>query len=333
MIAAALVAVHLPAALLLGPMLAGVIFGVNGATVRPASYFNLGAQAIIGCLIATVITSSILMAFSRHWLLFLGIMSATLVSSSLLGLVLSRTRGMPGTTAIWGVTPGAATAMVLMAESFGADARLVAFMQYLRVVCVALAAALISRFWLHATNAPLPEIVWFPQLNWIAFGVTIFIAGTCAWLGEWLRVPAGALLLPTFVVMALQLSGVVSVVLPQWLLAITYAFIGWRIGLGFTADAVRHALRALLPILVSIAGLMLICAGFAWLLMELTGVDALTAYLATSPGGMDSVAIIAASSHVDVSFVMAMQAVRLVLVVAFGPRLARLVASRMVAPH
>ena len=40
---------------------------------------------------------------------------------------------LPGTTAVWGSSPGAATAMVLMAEAFGADARLVAFMQYLRV--------------------------------------------------------------------------------------------------------------------------------------------------------------------------------------------------------
>lgn len=36
----------------------------------------------------------------------------------------------------------------------------------------------------------------------------------------------------------------------------------------------------------------------------------LTAYLATSPGGADSVAIIAASAHVEISFVMAMQLAR-----------------------
>ena len=35
-----------------------------------------------------------------------------------------------------GGSAGAASAMVVMAEAFGADARLVAFMQYLRVVCV-----------------------------------------------------------------------------------------------------------------------------------------------------------------------------------------------------
>lgn len=57
------------------------------------------------------------------------------------------------------------------------------------------------------------------------------------------------------------------------------------------------------------------------------GIDPSTAYLATSPGGMDSVAIIAAASdRVDISFVMALQAARFLVVLIFGPSLARLVA-------
>ena len=56
------------------------------------------------------------------------------------------------------------------------------------------------------------------------------------------------------------------------------------------------------------------------------GLDPLTAYLATSPGGADTVAIIAASTPVDVPFVMAMQTGRFLLVLALGPSLARLVA-------
>ena len=63
--------------------------------------------------------------------------------------------------------------------------------------------------------------------------------------------------------------------------------------------------------------------------LQATGVDALTAYLAMSPGGMDTVAIIAASSHVDLAFVMAMQAVRLIVVIALGPRLAAWVARHI----
>jgi membrane AbrB-like protein len=64
--------------------------------------------------------------------------------------------------------------------------------------------------------------------------------------------------------------------------------------------------------------------GIAVLLHIGAGIDPLTAYLATSPGGMDSLAIIAAASGADMGFVMAIQTSRLVIVLITGPPLARL---------
>lgn len=48
--------------------------------------------------------------------------------------------------------------------------------------------------------------------------------------------------------------------------------------------------------LLAIACLVTVCAGIAFALTQLSNIDPLTAYLATSPGGLDSVAIIASSS-------------------------------------
>jgi len=64
------------------------------------------------------------------------------------------------------------------------------------------------------------------------------------------------------------------------------------------------------------------------LLARAAHVDPMTAYLATSPGGMDSVAIIATETPVDVPFVMAMQGLRFFAVLLAGPALARLIAGR-----
>lgn len=74
--------------------------------------------------------------------------------------------------------------------------------------------------------------------------------------------------------------------------------------------------------LASIVGLMLLCGAMAWLLNKLLPVDLLTAYLATSPGGLDIVAIIAAGSQVNIGFVMAMQSLRLFAILLFGPAMA-----------
>src|ERR1700742_2875079 len=66
--AAALIfeAIGLPAALLLGPMIGGIVVGVNGGAIRIARPFYYGAQAILGCLIARAITPAIVAAFLKH---------------------------------------------------------------------------------------------------------------------------------------------------------------------------------------------------------------------------------------------------------------------------
>ena len=78
-------------------------------------------------------------------------------------------------------------------------------------------------------------------------------------------------------------------------------------------------------IIASIFTLIIMCGGLAYALHVAAGTDPLTAYLATSPAS-NSVAIIAASTKVDMSFVMAMQVGRLLLVILIGPNLARIVA-------
>jgi uncharacterized protein len=325
--AVALELVGIPAALLLGPMITGVAFGTNGATIRVPRLPYWSAQAVVGCLIAGAISSEIVVTVLRQWPLFLGIVIAVIAASSVLGWSISRLGLLPGTTAVWGSSPGAATAMMLMAEAFGADARLVAFMQYLRVVFVAVAASAVARLWVDTSSAAAPPIVWFPPIDWGPFLQTLSIAGFGVLLGRMLRVPAGALLVPLAGGAMLHAADLARIQLPEWLLAVSYAVLGWNIGLGFTRAVLVHASRALLQVVLSTVVLISFCASLAFVLSKTLGIDLLTAYLATSPGGMDSVAIIAASSKVDLPFVMALQTLRFVIVVVVGPPLARFIAK------
>jgi len=328
--AAGLIQLRLPAALLLGPMFAGIVFGTRGASVRVPELAYVGAQAVVGGLIAKSVTPALGQMFVAHGLWFVLVVALALVASSGLGVALSRLGVLPGTTAIWGVTPGAASAMVVLADAWGADARLVAFMQYLRVILVALAAAALARFSLHidATSRAAPAL--FAAIDGWAFAQTLAVIGVGTFIGIKLRVAAGALLVPAALVAAAHLGSGMRVELPQPLLVGTYALLGWSIGLRFTREALLHAVQAFVPILLSMLVLIAICAGIACLLSRVAGVDLLTAYLATSPGGMDTVAIIAASSPVDVPFVMALQTLRLVIVMVLGPQLASFVASRAI---
>ena len=99
----------------------------------------------------------------------------------------------------------------------------------------------------------------------------------------------------------------------------------------------RATLRALPQILAATLAVIALCGLWAYGLTRLLPIDFLTAFLATSPGGLDSVAIIAVGSHADVSFVLAVQTLRLVVVLLAGPALAKLIARAApragAAPH
>ncbi|GGC46543.1 AbrB family transcriptional regulator [Chelatococcus reniformis] len=326
----ALHAAQLPAALLLGPLLGAICVAVCGAQLALPRPAFIAAQGIVGCLVARAITASILWSIAKDWPAMLLIVLTTVIASGLVGAALTRLGTLPGATAAWGSAPGAASAMVAMGEAFGADPRLVAFMQYLRVVCVVFTASLVSRLLLGAEPVALapshPHDVapWTSQIGPVA--VTLLIAWIGAFIGAKARIPAGGMLVPMVVGGALHIAELVPLTLPQPLLACAYAAIGWYIGLRFTPKVLLHAIRAMPQLLLATFALIALCGGSAVVLHLMLGTDPLTAFLATTPGGLDAVAIIAVGTHADVPLVLAAQTLRLLAVIVTGPPLARLIA-------
>ncbi|WP_040619370.1 AbrB family transcriptional regulator [Rhodovulum sp. PH10] len=321
-----------PAAMLLGAMAAGIALAAADGPVRVPRMPFLVAQGVIGCLIARSITPELLVEILRDWPVFVGAVFSVIAVSTMLGWLLARFEVLPGTTAVWGASPGAATAIVLMSDGYGADARLVALMQYLRVVMVTVVASLVSALWVSGTTTA-PAIDWFPPVHWPSLAGTVAVVAIGSVVAVRLRLQAGPMLVSLALAILLQDLGWLTITLPPWLLAIAYPLIGWTIGLRFTRQILVHAGRALPRLAAAIFLLIVVCGGFAVVLVQFAGIDPLTAYLATSPGGADSVAIIAASTPVDVPFVMAMQTGRFLVVLLTGPAIARFVATRVAKVH
>jgi uncharacterized protein len=322
---------HIPAAFFLGPMIAGAAAGVHGGTVRVPRLPFLGAQTILALFLASAVTPGVLRSLVADWPIIAGSVFSILLASAWLGWLLARSGAMPASTVVWGTWPGAATAMILMSGEFGADARLVAFMQYFRVACVAGLASLVAA----AVGAPggghPPAPPWFPPLHFQAFALTIAIAACTGVAGRLLRLPSGPFMLTLAVGVVLNVLGVVQFELPRWLLTATFALAGWTVGLNFTPEILAHAIRAFPKVLASVMAQIAFAAGIGMLLTFALGIDPLTAYLATSPGAMESIAIIAASSHVDAPFVITLQMARFLAVVVIGPPAARFLARAVEA--
>jgi membrane AbrB-like protein len=319
---AVLGALRLPGALLIGPMLAAIGLATRGHAVPIPPNLFVAAQGVIGMMIAGFLPLSIGSEIAARWPVFLFGTCSTLFAAAGFGWAMARSRLLPGTTAIWGSSPGAATVMTLMSEQYGADLRLVALMQYLRVACCAAAAALMARvLGTPATTQALPGAATAFDLR--AAAATLVVALVAAALGRVSRIPAGPLLASMALGLAAKATGLMTITLPTPVLMICYAFLGWGLGVRFTPDVVGHAARVLPRVLLSIVALIVVCGASGFLLVPLAGVDPLTAFLATSPGGADTATIIAATTKVDAPFVIAMQMVRFFCVLITAPMTAR----------
>ncbi len=160
---------------------------------------------------------------------------------------------------------------------------------------------------------------WYLDLGFLAACCLVGIP-----LGRLLRLPAGALLGPLGVAAALTLSGwSMHASAPAALAVLAYAVIGLQAGLRFTRDSVRVIAR-ILPLAVGLILVVLAaCAGLGVLLAHLAGVTPLEEYLATTPGRLYAVLATAQDSGIAVTFILAVQVARVLLMLLLAPVLAR----------
>ncbi len=312
---------HMPAALLLGPLIWAAVMGMRGMTIRIARPAHKFGQAIAGALIALHLDPDIVARTVEIWPIVLIFVGITLVLACIVGLVATWLTGIDAEISIWGFMPGMAGTMIALAHERGLDSRMVAFIQILRMLMVIggmigvgaiLAAPAVPQASVESQSAILPVLT------------TLLLAVIGSAIGRWLpMIPAGASLVPIFIGGALNVYGIPFAV-PHWLTTIAYLFLGAQTGLRFTPDIVRTGARALPLLALSVLLLLFLCGISGAILSELAGTDLMTAVLATVPGSIDSIALIAVSTHADMSFVMMLQTTRLFAVVLFGPPVARI---------
>jgi membrane AbrB-like protein len=277
---------------------------------------------VTGVALGTYIKSSSLSALGDDWIPVVLVSAATLGVSLGAGLFMARATELDRPTAALGMVAGGASGIVTMARELGGDDRLVAFMQYLRVLVVVSATPLLVAvaFPGHddtGATGPAGAPLLGSARDW---AVTVALAAAGAAAGRVLRVPAGALLGPMFLAAAVSLAAPEGwFIVPRLAQDAAFVVIGLQVGLGFTVATVRQTGRLLLPVLASILVLMLACAGLAVVLDRMTSVSFLDAYLATTPGGLYAVLAAALGAGANTTFIVAVQSLRVVVMVVLAP--------------
>ena len=315
-------------------LLAGLVVGVVAA-VRGRERLTLGrppfsaAQAVIGVVLGTYLRPSTLDALGSHWLPVLAVSAATLALTIGAGVLLARATDVDAPTAALGMVAGGASGIVAMSDDLGADDRLVAVMQYLRVLVIVVLTPLAGALLFTSGSGHGARLGGGDPglVTDLAFTAGAAVVGML--LARPLRLPAGPLLGPLLVVAPLALTGASGGARVPYLVSqVAFAVIGLQVGLRFTRASLDRVARLLPWVLGSIAALIAACALLALLLSQVAGISFLDAYLATTPGGLYAVLATAVSTGANTTFVLAVQSLRLLVMIVAAPAIVRGLARR-----
>lgn len=324
-----LAALGAPTPTLFGALVGAVVVAL--ALRRPPvlpSVVPRAAQAAIGLLVASEVDVAALGSLGWAWPAVIGVIVATLAASIGLGQLLRRD-GVSATTATFASVAGGASAMTALARDAGADPRIVAVVQYVRVLVILVTLPIVVGQ-VFATDVaasvapPLTSGLTAVNLGYVAIACT---AGPL--IGFLARFPSPALL---GALVAGLLLGVVpffdGAAVPPLAQAAAFMVIGTQAGIGFTREAIRLLRSMAVTVMVSVLVLLVFCGILAVPLAALAGVSRLDAYLATSPGGLPVVLATATETGGDLTFISAVQLLRLLLVIVALPLVAAWVRRR-----
>ena len=282
------------------------------------------AQAVLGVMVGTLLELDTLAALARDWSSVLLVIAGTLALSIVAGRVMALRPDVSRVTGAFSMIAGGASGVTVMARELGADERMVAVLQYLRVLIVVLTLPAVTALVFSTdSGSGVPEIAGGRPAWWVELGFTVGCGLVGAVAAKLLRIPVASVLGPMLVAGGLVVGGLsAGAQVPAPLVEVSFLVIGLQVGLGFTRASLR-TVGAALPLALSVLVVVIVaCAGLGVLLAAVTDATALDGYLATTPGGLYAVLAAATAAGADATFVLAVQVLRLFAVLLTAPLIA-----------
>ena len=315
------VQIRTPLPWMIGPLVATAVLSMFGAPTHSHTALRNAGQWVIGAALGLYFTPQVVaLVLSLWWAIVLNIVWALALGLAF-GAWLHRVHIGPGrlhvagllrSTSYFASPIGAASEMTLMAEKYGAQTELVASAHSLRVMLVTLIIPFGFQFaGLHGldTTLPGPRVVDWPGLA--ALGL---LTGAGCWVMVKLKRTNPWFLGALAASLLLTASGQTWSAIPVWLTNAAQLVIGISLGVRFTRSFVHLAPRWLASVALSTVVMIVLCAGFAWVLAQLTLLHWATLLLGTSPGGIAEMAITAKVLQLGVPVVTAFHVTRLAAV-------------------
>ncbi len=322
---------HLPLPWMLGPLLCTAALSMAGLPLQASLRLRDAGQWAIGTALGLYFSPAVLLAMGRlSWAIALGVLWALGAGYGFYRFLCWRHRHEaqlhPG-SAFFAAAIGGASEMAVLAERHGAQVERVAAAHSLRVLLVVTGMPLAFQLsGLHGLDPMAPAV---REVQPAGLALLVALTVTASLGMRWLDLPSPFVLGALGVTLVLTASGVVLSALPQAFTNAGQLFIGVALGTRFTPAFMRNGPRWLASVAVGTLGMMLLSAGFAWVLAQATGLHPATLVLGTSPGGISEMSITAKVLQLGVPMVTAFHVVRYLAVLLLTGHLWRWEARRL----
>lgn len=316
-----------PSPLLFGGLFGGVVyaFGPTRSLALPRHGIML-AQAAIGVSVGGEIDPVALRALWHDIVPISLVTFATLLASVAAGQIL-RLRRVDPVTATFSAVAGGATGLMAVADEMGADSRIVAVVQYLRVLLILISLPLIVSLVFRPPSGT-TVLPGSSDPHPVDYALVV-AAATIGVAFAHLTHASGGTLLGCLFSTAILSGTVHQMNVPSGIQGVGMLLIGMQVGLRFNRQTLDVLRRMALSALLAVSATILSCAAFGVLLARITRASDFDTYLATTPGGLPAILAVASSHSVDITFVTAVQVARILVVLLLAPLIARGVRRRL----
>lgn len=248
------------------------------------------------------------------------------------GLLLARSqKAISQETGVLSMLAGGASMMPAIAEEVGADVRYVSLTQYLRLLAVSMTLPLVAGL------LPQPAddggaVASQSQDSWVMIAVVVAVALLGDPLARLIRLPVPSVFGPLLltVLISLLLPDGATMAPPYLLQIMAFMSIGWVAGGTLSVPTLKVFSKQLPATIAFILAVMAACAATALPLAGWLDITYFEAYLATSPGALETVLALGAEGGAGPE-VVAIQMIRLIgvlLLAGWLPQLLRLLNRR-----
>ena len=304
--------VETPIPWMIGPMVAVAAVNLLGFRAFALPYGRQMGQVILGSAIGVYFTPPVLIALGANAFPILITTLSAFAIGGVGALVMSKVSGVDGKSAFFSSIPGGSMAMANLAEKYGATMPPVAVAHSLRVSILVIVIPFgLTYGGIHiepSTFRPEFTLNYSILIPWLAGG---FVLGE---LSERLRFHNGCLLTPLFLGAILALNGVTLSEIPSWLTDFAQLMFGLILGERYErAFFAKHKLFipfALVNAVFIISASVAVALSVSWAF----DLPLATMIIATAPGGMAEMAIVAQALQMAIPTIMAFHLFRIIIV-------------------